>query len=829
MPATISRHANRISEIAKIAQGSIPCEYMATESESEVQLQIGHVLFMDVVGYSKLLVDEQREIQEQLSQIVRSTQQVAAAEEAEKLIRLPTGDGMALVFFNSPEAPVYCAIDVAKKVREHPKLRLRMGIHSGPVNEVRDVNDRINVAGAGINTAQRVMDCGDAGHILVSKHAAEDLAQSRQWRPYLHDLGECTVKHGTPVHVANFYTGDFGNPQLPEKFKHSRRRKILTLGTGTKRWASNAALIAAAAFALVVSFVLHRPSSKSTSAAVSTLAPAPIPEKSIAVLPFENRSDEKENAYFADGVQNEILTNLAKIGDLWVISRTSVMQYKSGAPRNVREIGQQLGVAHLLEGSVQRAGNRVRVTTQLVDARSDTQQWAERYDRDLADVFAIQSEIAKAIADQLKAKLSPQEKARVEQIPTANTEAYVFYLRANQIERNPDTLLEDYKIAEGLFVQAIELDPNFALAHARLASIHAEIFHYYEPTETRRTRARTEAETALRLQPNLAEGSFALGQCIYWIDQDYERALEQFELASRLSPSNGDARRLIAAIRRREGKWEEALEAYERVAKVDPQNPNTVRELMFTNIAMRRWPEAAQWGERMRAMAPASLVAKIQSGYVDFWWKGDTRLLKSLVDQVPAGTDPDGAATAARWELAMLRRDYSLAKNVLETSTVNELSYTTAGTTPKIFFEGCIYLAQGDNVNAQKAFELARPVFETAMKEAPNSAERHAVLGWLYAFMGRKDDAIREGQRAVELKPESKDAVDGTLMNGYLALIYARVGENDLAIPLIERLLKIPGAVDSADYSITINDLKYRWEWDPLRSDPRFQKLISSP
>src|SRR6266487_3321824 len=799
---------------------------MLAVTDSDTRIEIGHVLFMDVVGYSKLLVDEQREIQEQLSQIVRSTQQVAAAEGAGKLIRLPTGDGMALVFFNSPEAPVDCAIDVAKKVREQPKLRVRMGIHSGPVNEVRDVNDRINVAGAGINIAQRVMDCGDAGHILVSKHAAEDLAQSRQWRPYLHDLGDCTVKHGTPVHVANFYTGDFGNPQLPEKFKHSRRRKILTLGTGTKRWVSiNAALIAAAAFALVVSF-LYRPWSKSTSAAVSTSFPEPIPEKSIAVLPFENGSDEKENAYFADGVQNEILTNLAKIGDLWVISRTSVMQYKSGAPRNVREIGQQLGVAHLLEGSVQRAGNRVRVTTQLVDARSDTQQWAERYDRDLADVFAIQSEIAKAIADQLKAKLSPQEKARVEEIPTANTEAYVYYLRANQIERNPDTLLEDYKIAEGLFVQAIELDPNFALAHARLASIHAEIFHYYEPTETRRTRARTEAETALRLEPNLAEGRFALGQCIYWMDQDYERALEQFALASRLSPSNGDARRLIAAIRRREGKWEEAIEAYERVAKVDPQNPNTVREVLFTNTSMRRWPQAAQWGERMRAMAPASLVAKMQSGYVDFWWKGDTQLLKSLVDKVPAGIDPDGVVTSARWDVAMLRRDYFAAKNVLEGSSVSELSYTNAGLTPKIFFEGCIYLAQGDSVNAQKAFELARPEFEASVKEAPASAERHAVLGWLYAFMGRKEQAISEGRRAVELKPESKDAVDGTLMNGYLALIYARVGENDLAIPLIERLLKAPGPVDSADYSITVNDLKYRWEWDPLRNDPRFQKLI---
>jgi TolB-like protein/Tfp pilus assembly protein PilF len=550
-------------------------------------------------------------------------------------------------------------------------------------------------------------------------------------------------------------------------------------------------------------------------------------QKSIAVLPFQNFSEEKANAYFADGIQNEILINLAKIKDLWVISRTSVMQYKSEAPRNVREIGQQLGVTHLLEGSVQRSGNRVRVTAQLIDARSDSQQWAERYDRDLADVFAIQSEIAKAIADQLKAKLSPQEKARVEETPTANTEAYEFYLRANQIERNPDTLLQDYKTAEGLFDQAIELDPNFALAHARLASIQAEIFHYYEPTESRRTKARTEAETALRLEPNLAEAHFALGQCIYWIDRDYERALEQFEFASRLAPSNGDARRLIAAIRRREGKWEEALEAYERVAKLDPQNPNTVRELMFTNIAMRRWPEAAQWGERMRAMAPASLVAKVQSGYVDFWRNGDTHLLKLLVDQVPAGIDPDGAVTAARWEVAMLRRDYSAAKSVLKTSTVNELSYTTAGTTPKIFFEGCIYLAQGDRVNAQKAFELARPEFEAAVKEAPASAERHAVLGWLYAFMGRKDDAVREGQRAVELKPESKDAVDGTLMNGYLALIYARVGESDLAIPLIERLLKIPGAVDSADYSITINDLKYRWEWDPIRNDSRFQELIA--
>ena len=227
-------------------------------------------------------------------------------------------------------------------------------------------------------------------------------------------------------------------------------------------------------------------------------------------------------------------------------------------------------------------------------------------------------------------------------------------------------------------------------------------------------------------------------------------------------------------------------------------------------------------------MSPGSLVAKIQSGYVDFWWKGDRHLMKSLLDQLPTGIDPDGIVTACRWEAAMLDRDYSGAKNVLETSSVNEVSYTNGGPTPKIFFEGCIYLAQGDKVNAQKAFELARPALETALEEAPGSALRHANLGWLYAFMGRKEDALREGRRAVELKPESRDAVDGAIMNCYLALIYARVGERDLALPLIERLLKTPGAVDSADYSITINDLKFRWEWDPIRNDPRFQKLIAT-
>ena len=796
---------------------------MSTGVEAGHRLEIGHVLFMDLVGYSKLLLDEQREQLQRLTEIVRDTEQVRAAEAADKLIRLPVGDGMALVFFSSPEAPVRCAIQISERLKQYPQLKLRMGIHSGPVNEVRDVNDRANVAGAGINMAQRVMDCGDAGHILLSKRVAEDLAHSRQWRGYLHDLGECAVKHGVPIFLVNLYTDEIGNAQSPEKVKQWQseqaaqavdqsstppRKHVLIAGA--------VLLIAIASFGVWLYF---------KQAAVTSLGP----EKTIAVLPFQNFSPDKDNAFFADGVQDDILTSLAKIKDLRVTSRSSVMKFRDVAEQNLRQIGKALGVANVLEGSVRREGDRVVVNVQLVDAQSARQIWANRYDRTLADSLGLQGELASEIADALRATLSTDEQARVTTKPTQNPDAYVFYLRANQLSRNPDTLLEDYKAAEQLYVQAIALDPNFALAHARLASVCAEIFHYYEPTEDWKTKALTEAQIALRLQPDLAEAHLALGQCIYWMDQDYERALEQFDIASRLSPSDGDIVRLIAAIKRRQGKWKQALEEYERVAKLDPQNPNTVRELIFTNTAMRRWPEAARWVEQLRAMAPASIIAKIQTGYVEFWWKGDTGLLTSLLNQVPPGVDPDGSVTSVRWDVAMLDRDYAAARRAIDASSAKELSYTGESSTPRTFFEGCIALAQGDVPAAQKYFQDAQPVFEDAVKEAPSSAIRHANLGWFYAFMGRKDDAIREGRRAVELKPESKDAVDGVIVNCYLALIYARVGEKDLAFPLLARLLKTPGAVDSVDYSITVNDLKHRWEWDSIRSDPRFEKLLEQP
>src|SRR2546430_620512 len=351
---------------------------------------------------------EQKELVQELNRIVRETEQFRAAQAEGKLTRLPTGDGMVLVFTNNPEAPVQCALEISKALQSRPKLHVRMGIHSGPVNPVADVNDQANLAGAGINLAQRVMTCGDAGHILVSKHVAEDLEGYEQWRPLLHDLGACEVKHGGHVSIVNLYGDEVGNPQLPKKFqalkKHSARM----------RWAAMIAALAALALIVAGIAMFSRYRVRST---------LPAPEKSIAVLPFENRSEDKANAYFADGIQDEILSRLSKIADLKVISRTSTQHYKS-APANLREIASQLGVAHILEGSVQKSGDVVRVNVQLIKAANDSHVWADSFDRKLTDIFLVESEVAKAIAEQLRAKLTGQEEQVIAVKPTDNPQAY---------------------------------------------------------------------------------------------------------------------------------------------------------------------------------------------------------------------------------------------------------------------------------------------------------------------------------------------------------------------------------------------------------------------
>src|SRR6266480_3548637 len=455
---------------------------MSAEPKPDLPLEIAHLLLIDVVGYSKLLVNDQVESLQELNRIVRSTDCFRAAEAKDKLIRLPTGDGMALLFFENLEQPAHCALEIAQALQNHPEIQVRMGIHRGPINQVPDGNDRVNIAGAGINVAQRVLDCGDAGHILLSGHVADDLGEYRHWQPHLHDLGECEVKHGLRLHIFNLYKENLGNAQVPEKLKRRRWKRAPGVSVhpvsapGWPKVMFIVALVVSIIALVVSSWIFFRrasplPITAAAPAARASSAPAVVREKSIAILPFKNLSDEKENAFFADGVQDEILTHLAKVADLKIISRISVMQYKSGVARNLREIGQQLGVANAVEGSVQRSGNRVRVNAQLVDTRTDTQIWGQTYDRDLADVFAIQSEIATAIADQLQAKLSPSEKSAIERSPTGDITAFDLYTRANNLLLTSFSSAARAKLLEAadLLNQAIGRDPSFFQAYCQLA------------------------------------------------------------------------------------------------------------------------------------------------------------------------------------------------------------------------------------------------------------------------------------------------------------------------------------------------------------------------
>src|SRR6266478_3329101 len=355
---------------------------MAAEVKKEIQLEIAHVLFIDIVGYSKLSINNQHAVVEELNQIVRASEQFRRAEAASRLLKIPTGDGMALVFYTSPEAPAQCAIEISRALKEHPLLQLRMGIHSGPVSGVIDVTGRANLAGAGLNTAQRVMECGDAGHILLSKHVAEDLEEYEQWRPLLHDLGVCEMKHGVRVSVVNLHGDGVGNPQLPKKFQALKKRSARV------RWAAMTAVLLALALIVAGIAMFSRYRGRATLAA---------PDKSIAVLPFENLSRDPDNAYFATGVQNEILTRLAKIASLKVISHTSTQQYPS-RPGNLREIARQLGVANVLEGSVQKAADQVHINVQLIRAATDEHLWADSYDRKLENIFRVEAEVATAVA-----------------------------------------------------------------------------------------------------------------------------------------------------------------------------------------------------------------------------------------------------------------------------------------------------------------------------------------------------------------------------------------------------------------------------------------------
>jgi TolB-like protein/class 3 adenylate cyclase/Tfp pilus assembly protein PilF len=783
---------------------------MSAEIKKEIQLEIAHVLFIDIVGYSKLSINDQHAAVEELNQIVRASEQFRRAEATGRLIKIPTGDGMALVFYKSPEAPVECALETSRALKEHPELRLRMGVHSGPVSGVVDVNERANIAGAGINIAQRVMDCGDAGHILLSKRVAEDLEQFGHWRPLLHDLGTCEVKHGVRVEVVNLYSGDAGNTQLPKKFQ------VLKKHRAHLRWgAIGAALLLLAGIVAAFVFVSKK----------STRSTSNIPGKSIAVLPFENLSEEKANAFFTDGVQDEILTNLAKIADLKVISRTSVMQYKSGITRNLKEIAQQLGVAHVLEGSVQRSGDRVRVSAQLIDARTDMHLWAEHYDRELADVFRIQSEIAEKVVAQLKAKLSPQEKTAIEEKPTHDLAAYDLYLRARDLvdalaftAGGTENLLE----ATRLLDNAIARDPSFLVAYCHLARAHDIIYFLgIDHTPSRIALADAAVQAALRLRPNAGEAHLALAQHLYWGYRDYDRAREELAIAQRVLPNEPLALVLAGYIDRRQNRWNESTQELERALELDPRNLFILQQMSYSYEYLRRFKDVAAVLDRVVSINPNDTTTRAQRAYVDLAWRADVQPLHAAIESIITQDAKAAPTVSDRWILlALCERDSSAAERALAVMAA-DACHDQGIPFPHAWCEGIVCRLRGDNAAAHNAFTRARAEVEEIVRKEPTYAEALCVLGMIDAALGKKGEAVREGQRAVELLPITKDSLNGALLIQYFAITCAWAKEKNLALEQLAVAARIPSHV-------SYGDLRLHPYWDPLRGDPRFEKIVAS-
>jgi TolB-like protein/Flp pilus assembly protein TadD len=683
------------------------------EGEANAKVEIAHVLTVDVVEYSKLLITEQTRVIAELTSIIKNTERFRLAEATGKLVCIPTGDGMALVFFDDPQAPIDCAAEIAMALRSRAKLRLRMGIHSGPVNQVVDVSGRPNVAGVGIDMAQRVMDCGDAGHILVSKRAADDLAPFPKWNPYLHELGECEVKHGRKISLVNFFTDQIGNPQRPKKCPAARSApRIAAVG------AVLFVVVALSAVWLLGKFGKQR-------------APVSLPAKSIAVLQFENLSQDPDNAYFADGIQEEILTRLSKVAELKVISRTSTLRFKS-KPENLGDIARQLGVANILEGTVQKAGDQVRVNVQLIDAQSDSHLWADKFDRKLQDIFAVETEIASKIADTLRAKLTGREQQAIAARPTDNPEAYQLYLKGRYLwaKRNE----ADLEKAIDYFSQALAKDPNYAQAYSGIADCYAVIpyFSNLNPKECLQ-KGTLAANKALELDNELADAHASLGILLMSSGKmNTAQAKREFQRAIELDPNYANAYHWLGYIYYAPaGEFDAAITEVKRALELDPLSPAFNVHLGDTYIMARRYPEAILQLRKTLELDPDSSYAHATLG--------DALALSGQLDQA-----------------------------------ITEY---------------------------KKAYELDHDVHHFGR------IARAQVLN------GEHDEALRLLSQLKELERQ------GSVWHYDLALVYTALGDNSQAIERLEQSYQ-------AGEAGGIGRIKVDAMLDPLRGDPRFEKLV---
>ena len=805
------------------------------EPTPDLQLEIAHVLLIDVVGYSKLLVNEQIEQLQELNQIVRSTECFRAAETSDKLTRVPTGDGMALLFFRSPEEPARCALEISRTLTDHAHIQVRMGVHSGPVSQVTDVNDRTNIAGAGINIAQRVMDCGDAGHILLSKHLADDLAEYRHWRPHLHDLGECEVKYGLRLHLVNLYKDNLGNPHLPEKLKRGKRWKqaaVLVRPISAPRWPKVllvvALVVSAVALMFSVSFFLRRASPDVAQPHVQESAASSISEKSIAVLPFENRSDEKANAYFADGIQEEILTRLSKIADLKVISRTSTQHYKS-APENLPEIARQLGVAHILEGSVQKSGDTVRVHVQLIKAANESHLWADTFDRKLTDIFSVESDVAKAIAEQLRAHLTGQEEKVIAAKPTDNPEAYDAYLRGLAYTLKPATTVANTLGAQKHLREAVALDATFALCWALLSYVDSVSYLSFsvEPTTALREEARQAAETALTLQPDLGEAMLAEGQYYYAFLKDYDTAVSYFERARPLLPNSSKIPEALAYVARRRGQWDRSDAYFNEAERLDPRNVNLLTQHALLDIERRNFSLALRKLDYILDITPGDVDTLAYKAAVA-QAEGDLRRASAMLDGLRPTADQSEALETQVYQAILKRQPAPMIRRLTEilASPDPSLGYINS---ELYFWLGWVQEVAGDKAAAQQSWRHARSELESFLNKQPDNISIIADLTWTNLGLGDPSAALALAERAAATFPLEKDAINGSTALDIVARCAALRGDHDRAISVLQKLLSIPHTgVLASGMPLTPALLRLDPMFDGLRNDPRFQKLVSA-
>jgi TolB-like protein/Tfp pilus assembly protein PilF len=544
-------------------------------------------------------------------------------------------------------------------------------------------------------------------------------------------------------------------------------------------------------------------------------------DKSIAVLPFENLSDEKENAYFADGIQDDVLTNLSRIGDLKVISRTSVMPYR-GKGSNVREIGKALGVSTILEGSVRRVGNRVRVNVQLINTANDEHLWAEDYDRDLTDVFAIQTDLAQKIANELRAKLSPSEKSQIESKPTENGEAYLAFVQAHNLSCAFDDF-DKLKQGEQLYARAIELDPKFALAMARSSLLQSWIVHNFDRTSARREKARSLADRALQLQPDLPEAHLALGFSYYYGDNDYDAALKEFEIAQRGLPNESEVYLAIGAIQRRQGKWAESTASLERAVSLNPKDMWSLQNLSFNYAMLRNYDAADKTIDRALAVEPTALEPLEVKSKLAIAATGDFSIAEKAfeaVKSVPMTKEQKIKAASGRANVFLLERKYNEGLQVAESLPDDQLTGLSGGLCAKYYLIGFAQKSLHNENGARAAFLKAKSAAEEQLKRSPDAADAYIQLAKVLAYLGEKDAALAEAQRATELQPESKDAFGGPEITAGVAEVHTILGNNARAIEILDGLLTRPS-------SVTVQFLRVNPIWDPLRNDPDFQALLT--